>query len=260
MNNQTSHNLASLISSYQGFTRHEASLWKKTAMLVIKLKIKYTKRHLTTLELRRLIRRKTPTNDVMHFIKNLESRYHKARMMSVMMTQKLKNAIYVENFTRKQFNKCHDYMRRRWRHHSFLTSQFNIIMQHQITFTWDTERIRVMNKIEHLAHKYHRNHKPPDVIEDILISDEALEQKFGEMEKVPLPVFGGVQVNEAETAVLELGPKFCITPAVTMEQVQVATEKVMAQARWEFENRARWDGKKWSEAWQLEQTLARKIL
>ena len=79
------------------------------------------------------------------------------------------------------------------------------------------------------------------------------------MEKTTLPVFGGIQVNEAEAAVLELGPKYCVTPAVTMEQVQVATEKVMTQARWEFENRARRDGEEWSEAWQLEQTLAHEV-
>ena len=68
------YNFSSLISRYQGFTLNEASLWKKTAMTTIKLKIKYTKRHLTTLELRRLIRRKTPTNDVMQFIKNIKSK------------------------------------------------------------------------------------------------------------------------------------------------------------------------------------------
>ena len=111
MNNQTSHNLSSLISRYQGFTHNEASLWKKTAMSAIKLKIKVTKRHLTTLELRRLIKRKTPTNDVMHFIKNIQFKYHRNRMMMVMMNTKLRNAIYVENLVRRQFNKCHEYMR-----------------------------------------------------------------------------------------------------------------------------------------------------
>ena len=100
-----------------------------------------------------------------------------------------------------------------------------------------------MTKVDHLAHKYHLDrNKPPDKIDDILISDELLEQKFGPVEKTTLPVFGGIQVNEAEAAVLELGPKYCVTPPVNMEQVQVATEKVMAQARWEFENRARRDG------------------
>ena len=73
MNQQTSHNLSSLIANYQGFTQPEAFQWKKTAMLTIKLKIKVTKRTLTTLELRRLIRRQIPTNDVMQFVKSIES-------------------------------------------------------------------------------------------------------------------------------------------------------------------------------------------
>ena len=77
MNQQTSHTLTSLIENYQGLTRNEAYLWKKTAMSTIKLKIKVTKRTLTTLELRKLIRRKIPTNDVMQFVKKIESKNHR---------------------------------------------------------------------------------------------------------------------------------------------------------------------------------------
>ena len=121
-------------------------------------------------------------------------------------------------------------------------------MQRQISFTWDTSRPRVISKVNNLAQKHLKNQdKPPDIIENILISDERLEQKYGQMDKAPLPVYGGVQLNEAEAAVLELGPKYCVTPAVTLEQVQVATEKVMAQARWEFRNREQRGGEKWSE-------------
>ena len=194
MNSLTSHDLAVLISTYQGFTRHEAFLWKKTAMSVLKLKIKYTKRHLTTLELRKLIRRKTPTNDVYQFIRNIESKNHKNRMMMVMMNQKLRNAIYVETLMRRQFSRCHEYFLRRWGgNHRGITSRFHILMQRQISFTWGDIRPKVLSKVEFLAQKYHINQvKPPDIIEDILISDEKLEEKFGQMEKAPPPVYGGV--------------------------------------------------------------------
>ena len=103
MNNQTSHKISSLIQCYQRFTPMEAFQWKKTSVSVIKLKIKLTKRILTTIELRKLIKRKTPTNDVMHFIKHIKSKYHRNRMMHSMMTQKLKNAVYMESKIRKQY-------------------------------------------------------------------------------------------------------------------------------------------------------------
>ena len=245
---------------YQRFTPQEAFQWKKTGVSVIKLKVKLTKRTLTTLELRKLIKRKTPTNDVKHFIKHIKSKYHRNRMLHSIMTQKLRNAVYMEHKIRRQFERCHQYMRRRWRHHTFLTSQFNIIMQQQIVFTWNTDKARVQSKIDNLAHSWHSNpNKPPDILEDVLISDKFLEERFGQEEKLPLPVYGGVQVNEAEAACLELGPKYCIAPAVTMEQVQVATEKVMTQVRWELESRARRDGEDWSEEWQLEQTKAHQV-
>ena len=104
MNQQTSHNLSSLIHSYQGFTHHEAFQWKKTAVSAIKIKVKLTKQCLTTLELRRLIRRKIPTNDVMNFVRSIESKNHRNRMLTVMMKQKLRNAVYVENLIRRQFD------------------------------------------------------------------------------------------------------------------------------------------------------------
>ena len=195
MNQQTSHKISSLIDNYQGFTQHEAFLWKKTAMSTIKLKIKVTKRTLTTLELRRLIRRRIPTNDVMQFVKKIQSKNYRKKMTMAMMQQKLRNAIYMEDLIRRQFSRCHEYMRRRWQHRRSLTSQFNIIMQQQTCFTWDTLRPRIMSKIENLAKKHLNIHRPPEIIEDILISDERLEQKYGQVEKTPLPVYGGIQLN-----------------------------------------------------------------
>ena len=188
MNNQTSHKISSLIQTYQRFTPQEAFQWKKTGVSVIKLKVKLTKRTLTTLELRKLIKRKTPTNDVKHFIKHIKSKYHRNRMLHSIMTQKLRNAVYMEHKIRKQYERCHEYMRRRWRHHTFLTSQFNIIMQQQIVFTWNTDRARLRSKVDTLAHSWHSNpSKPPDILEDVLISDKFLEEKFGQEEKLPLP-------------------------------------------------------------------------
>ena len=51
----------------------------------------------------------------------------------------------------------------------------------------------------------------------VITSDEGLEAEFGPVQQEAPVVYGGVDITEPEAAVAGLGPKFCVTPRLSME-------------------------------------------
>ncbi len=115
------------------------------------------------------------------------------------------------------------------------------------------------SKVDNLCEKWHEKSPPrarvPDMIEYVKISDHALETRFGPVQKEAPVVYGGVGITEVEAAAASLGPKFCVIPRLSMEDVQVATEEVLAKIRWEDMSRDERDGEQWTPEYQIEKNL-----
>ena len=111
---------------------------------------------------------------------------------------------------------------RRWGHNRHFLSQFNILLQEEIEFVWKTEKARVLSKVDFLVNKWHNKNnftttEVTDYIEDIAVSDEKLNEKFGPATDDPPVTFGGIQLSDAESKVMSLPPKFCFFPKLEME-------------------------------------------
>ena len=179
MRRNTSHRVSMLIR-LNAISPMEASLWTKVSTFVLNLKLKMTKRNLTVILLRRLMRRHTGTNDVEHFVKNIPRQYHKNQMKMRMMRTKLDDAIYQERKIRNLFESRYQYLVRRWGHQRHFMTQFNMIMQEETRFVWLTGRERVKFKEDNLARKAHKPPvRPRDEVEDVAVSDVRLEALFG---------------------------------------------------------------------------------
>ena len=206
------------------------------------------------------MRRHTGTNDVEHFVKNIPRQYHKNQMKMRMMRTKLDDAIYQERKIRNLFESRYQYLVRRWGHQRHFMTQFNMIMQEETRFVWLTGRERVKFKEDNLARKAHKPPvRPRDEVEDVAVSDVRLEALFGPVQQEAPVAYGGVEITESEIAVTSLGPKFCVTPKFSMEDVQVATEEVLAKMRWEDRSRDERDGEQWTPEYQIEKTLSHTV-
>ena len=250
----------------------EASLWTKISKLTLNLKLKFTKRALTTLLLRRLLRRNTATNDVANFIKKIPRKFHQNQMKVRMMRTKLEDAIYQERKMRNLFTSRYDYLMRRWGHNYYFRRQFNMIMQEETRFVWTTGRERIQKKADNLAKKAHTAPaRAQGIVEDhgiaaaasvapvVITSDAGLEAQFGPVQREAPVVYGEVDITEPEAALAGLGPKFCVTPRLSMEDVQVATEELLAKMRWEDRSRDERRGEKWTPEWQIQKTLSHTV-
>ena len=256
MRRNTSHRVSELIP-LNAISPMEASVWTKIAKFTLNLKIKMTKRVLTTLLLRRLMRRNTGTNDIESFVRNIPRKFHRKQMRMRMLKTKLDDAIYQERKIRNLFTSRYEYLRRRWGNNRHFMTNFNAIMQAETRFVWETGRERVRSKVDNLCEKWHEKSRArvPDMIEYVAISDHALETRFGPVQKEAPVVYGGVGITEAEAAVAGLGPKFCVTPRLSMEDVQVAVEEVLTKIRWEDRSRDERDGEQWTPEYQIEKNL-----
>ena len=144
MRRKTSHKLTYLMYSMQSaISPMEAHTWKQISKGVFHLKIKMTKRVLTSLLLQKLKKKKTGTNDVEHYIKNIKRKFAKNKMRNSMMNNKIMDAKYQEIKARKLFNSRYGYLVRRWGHNRAFMSQFNILLQEEIEFIWKTEKARI---------------------------------------------------------------------------------------------------------------------
>ena len=95
---------------------HESSMWNKTMKEVVNLKVKVTKRSLTSLLLKKLHRKRTGTPEVEHFVKNIRNNYVKKTMKMKMMTIKIKDSIFQMEKMKKKFDCRMAYLERRWGH------------------------------------------------------------------------------------------------------------------------------------------------
>ena len=235
MRRTTSHKLSFLMYNQRANSPMEARVWTKIAKLAFNLKIKMTKRVSTVLLLQKLQKRKTGTNDVEYFCKTIKRKFARNKMRQTMMSNKIRDAKYKETKARNLFNSKYNYLVRRWGHNRAFMSQFNILLQQEIEFIWKTEKARVQSKIDFLVNKWHKNNlsKPEhrDEIQNVAVSDEKLNEKFGPpVDDLPV-TFGGVQLSESEAKVLALPPKFCVFPKIEMEDVQVALQTLCCKAR-----------------------------
>ena len=112
-----------------------------------------TKRVLTTLLLRRLMRRNTGTNDIESFVRNIPRKFHRNQMRMRMLKTKLDDAIYQERKIRNLFTSRYEYLRRRWGNNRHFMTNFNLIMQAETRFVWETGRERVRSKVDNLCEK-----------------------------------------------------------------------------------------------------------
>ena len=199
MRRTTSHKLSFLMYNQRANSPMEAQVWNKIAKWVFNLKIKMTKRILTVRLLQKLKDRKTGTNDVKHFCKNIKRKYARNKMRNTMMSNKIKDAKYWEAKTRKLFNSKYEYLVKRWGHNRAFMSQYNILLQEEIDFVWKTEQAKNLSKIDFLVNKWNRYNlnttEVKDEIEGILVSDDKLREKFGPATDDPPITFGGVGVE-----------------------------------------------------------------
>ena len=113
-----------------------------------------TKRSLTVLLLQKLQRRHLGTNDVEHFCMSIRRRYAKNKMRNSMMSNKIKDAKYQEQKVRKLFMAKRDYLVRRWGfNNQYFISRFNILMQEEVVFVWNTGKARLNSKLNFLINK-----------------------------------------------------------------------------------------------------------
>ena len=151
----------------------------------------------------------------------------------------------------------------------FFRSRFNMILQEETRFVWMTGRERIRQKADHLAMRDHMappRPRPQNTAEDIdlgasavtvvITSDEGLEAQFGPVHQEAPVIYGGVDITGPEAAVAGLGPKFCVTPRLSVEDVQVATEELLAKMRWEDRSRDEREGQEWTPEWEIEKTLS----
>ena len=236
---------------------------KKVTFGVLNLKIKMTKRSLTVLLLSKLQRRRLGTNDVENFCMNIKRKYAKNKMRSSMMTNKIKDAKYQEQKIRKLFISRRDYLVRRWGfNNQYFMTRFNILMQEEVEFVWNTGKTRLKAKIDFLANKRQNIlTETPEVaeIQGILNSDEKLTEKFGPVIPEAPVVYGGVQLDENESLAMSLDPKYAVFPRYDIEDVQVGLQTLAVKVRMECRNREQRDEEDWSEAWQLEQSREKTV-
>ena len=160
----------------------EAHVRNKIAKYVVNLKIKMTRRVLTVMLLQKLHRKKTGTNDIEQFCRNIKRKFAKNKMRNTMMTNKIKDAIYHENKARKLFNSRYEYFVKRWGHNRYFMSQFNTLLQEEIEFVWRTGKVKMLSKIDFLVKKWQKSDlitPEQDEIEGVAVSDKKLEEMFG---------------------------------------------------------------------------------
>ena len=201
MRKNTSNKLSFMIHNLRAISPMEARVLKKVMFGVLNLKIKMTKRSLTVDLLKKLQRRRLGTNDVENFCSNIQRKYARSKMRSSMMSNKIKDAKYQEQKTRNLFISRRDYLVQRWGfNNQYFITRFNILMQEEVVFVWNTGKTRLNSKIDFLANKRQNiPTKTPEVLGGILISDEKLTEKFGPVIPEAPVVYGGVQLNANES-------------------------------------------------------------
>ena len=180
-----------------------------------------------------------------------------------MMSNKIKDAKYQEQKIRNLFISRRDYLVRRWGlNNQYFMTRFNILMQEEVVFVWNTGKFRLNSKLDFLINK-RRNIliETPEVaeIEGVPSSDEKRTEKFGPVIPEAPVVYGGVQLDENESLAMSLDPKYAVFPRYDIEDVQVGLQTLAVKVRMECRNREERDGEEWSEEWQMEQTRAKTI-
>ena len=102
---------------------------------------------------------------------------------------------------------------------------------------WSTEKRRIRTwykrklerKLSHLKEKYGEKKEIPDDVNGVIIKDQPLEVEF---ESDPR-CYDGVEINDNEKKVLQLGPKFTIYEDVDVEKTIAEIEKGMVKLRYE---------------------------
>ena len=101
---------------------------------------------------------------------------------------------------------------------------------------WSIEKIRYAkelnnkrkSKVEFLTKKYMKVKAIPDVLRDIVIKDQEIPETFSSEPRC----YGGIELNEHETAALKLPPKFAVYTEINPLECETQVEKGLAKLRW----------------------------
>ena len=84
--------------------------------------------------------------------------------------------------------------------------------------------------------------------------EKGKQQRYGRRkeeveDRQPLK-YGDVEITPEEEAILKQLPGFTTFDAVSLEEIEVATQMLMAKIRWELRSQEEREGEVWSEAWE----------
>ena len=97
---------------------------------------------------------------------------------------------------------------------------------------WDLEK-------KHKNDKLNNNKniaKPPDELEGIPVSDDKLEEMFGEPSVEPV-VLGGIEASENVKNFLKLPLKFRLFPKINVKNAQIEVESKACKQRWSLKDK-----------------------
>lgn len=246
-----SHMIQEMTSSLT-ICQEQKDLWNKIMGQTLKLKMKLTQKHLTTLFLKKMKQNCLNTPGIAKYLKfEVREDDQRPKIRRKLLSFKIGNATSEENFARKAFMKKMDYLKKRWGHNTIIMTQFLNFMQAKVSEVWDQGREKIRRKINFLRNR-DRGEKEavPEELEGILISDEKLTERF----EAPViqPLTGGQAVTRGEEKAISLNPKETVRERVTRDKMAVASEVLADKIRWELRSREERDGADWTEDWEYE--------
>ena len=231
----------------------------------VNLKIKLTKRSLTTLLLLKLRSSNMGTNEAEEYAahdiaKGRGDKRGRKRNIRSLMKQKIAMAKANEVKARKEYRKKMDYVEKRWGDYKTVMQSFKGVMQKEVRRVCNEGRIKLKAKIEHLSKKWNKGVKHDKRKQNqengksgqhselegtwrgIRYGDQALRKKAEEenreinVNKEPI-IYGKVETTEGENEILKLAPNFTTYKAVSAQDMETAAEVMNAKIKMELRAR-----------------------
>ena len=153
-----SHTISTLTENVP-ISDEEAGVWTKLMKHAIEVKIKATKSMLTVLTLRRLFKKGVGTDCVEKFVGrecSKEGLKERVKLVKKIMMMKIKDAVCIEEGTRRKVKKAMDYLERRWGQNILVMARMKEVMQEEVRRTWKEGREKLMKKVNFLERKWRR--------------------------------------------------------------------------------------------------------
>ena len=122
-----------------------------------------------------------------------------------------------------------------WRRSKLIINDYNVLAPYErlwnreITIYENNLNKQLKRKLQFLETKYKKRTIIPDNIGDIIIKDQLITDEYESSPRI----YGSIEINNAETSLLTLPPKYAMYEKVDEKKCEAEIEKALAKLRWD---------------------------